>query len=434
MALKRSLPSALLLALASAALAQSPAPPATAPADPRWQSLIARLASDSFADRQAAQKDLDALTWRDHDLLKQFAESTVDPEAKSRLAARLVSLEERMAYDPPPISLDLKDAPLADVVAALEKATGEKFNDTLAVALNRAGRAGNIRPGGPTFTLSAKEQPFWEIFRDLSDQHGLVLQPSGPTSRPGFRLAQQEPGLHPTQIVGGVAIFANSITRTASINLQNRPGQQVQTPTLTFAFSAMVDPRIKLVTAQPPRFFNVVDDAGNTLLDLPVTSELDRRAALSASLLTRFMNNSVSLPVLEKGGKKIASAKGAIALTLQLASDSIAIADADIKLNEPLTVGGQTILITEFTLVGTQLRYRISVKPNQVPSASPPPPVSMAILDATGQEVHTVTFTGSGGGSFSSSALKPPLKLQFTAATKTKDIVIPFELKDLPLP
>ena len=62
----------ILAALAAGVRANPPTAPASQPAAPdqaRWQATIKQLGADDFAARDAAQKDLDQMTWRQLDFL-----------------------------------------------------------------------------------------------------------------------------------------------------------------------------------------------------------------------------------------------------------------------------------------------------------------------------------------------------------------------------
>jgi len=144
--------SAVLLAAVPAA-AQSPATVASDSAP--LKGLFSRLASDDFAQREAAQKELDGLDYHFLSALKEGLAQVNDAEAKARLQVRLDQLAEQCATNPPPISLKLTAAFFGDMLAGLSQSTGSE------VAKGYGG-------GSKTFTLDVHEKPFWEVFRALS--------------------------------------------------------------------------------------------------------------------------------------------------------------------------------------------------------------------------------------------------------------------------
>src|SRR6185503_10961100 len=100
----------VLIGLAVVGVVRAQTAPAPATQDAKWRSLIERLSSNDFAAREAAQKELDNATWRDRGVLEQLAKADIDEEAKGRFATRLLAIEEQVAVDPPPISVELKNA------------------------------------------------------------------------------------------------------------------------------------------------------------------------------------------------------------------------------------------------------------------------------------------------------------------------------------
>ncbi len=118
--------------MAFSAVPETDRPPTTAPAsaptdDPtmvHWKEVAQKLASEKFNVREAAQKELDQATYRVRGILAELEKHSTDLEAKSRLVVQIASIDEKMATDPPPISLEVKDATLAEVCDALSRATG----------------------------------------------------------------------------------------------------------------------------------------------------------------------------------------------------------------------------------------------------------------------------------------------------------------------
>src|SRR5947207_3352613 len=81
--------------------------PATLPgAD--MQPLLARLASDSFVEREAAQKELEKISPEHYLALRKLADMQSDPEIKARLSRRADEMELFTALHPPPLALHLE--------------------------------------------------------------------------------------------------------------------------------------------------------------------------------------------------------------------------------------------------------------------------------------------------------------------------------------
>jgi hypothetical protein len=164
----------------------------------------------------------------------------------TRPATRPASLseEEWAAINPPPISINIVEANAAELGAALSKATGKQI--AVSPVRSAAGRSA-------TYTLTADQQPFWEVFLQLHRQHQLSAGP-GPMPRPNgdpadmfifsggeiSPIVQTRPSYVARQKnvvrVGGVLIYWPSLQSLAPTS----PGR------LAFSYTIAVDPRIRV--------------------------------------------------------------------------------------------------------------------------------------------------------------------------------------------
>lgn len=429
---KHILAAALLLAsLSAAAGANPPTAPASQPDNARWQAIIKQLGADDFAVRSAAQKDLDQMTWRQLDFLRHAADTAADPEVKARLAARVVAIEEDQAINPPPISLELKDATTADVADAFSKILGLKLE-----VWPPHGNGQNF-----LYTLSAKEKPFWEVFMELARQHPLSLMDIGNQ----LNLSSQSGQSWRTgMIVGPVAIFPQNITRQRVANIQADQGQELTPESGTLYCQVVIDPRVCLVKYSNPIFTSIVDDVGNVL---------HREAANAGNLWDvnghiSIQGISASLQIPEKKGTRIVSAKGTFHFVAQTAEEHAVIDDVEKKVGQSFTVAGTSVRVSRFTVqdqpnnnanismtldagiadAAGHFQERLGPNPNAFPA------VALTLLDSTGKIAFTNNFRAGSMGASVGGQFTGPYKLRLSIPTKTKDITLPFELKDLPLP
>ena len=125
----------------------------------RLEGIVKRLGDTSFAVREAAQKELEGVPVGMRETLVKLADGAVNAEVKASLVREIGLMDERMAIDPPPITLSVKDATAQEVAAALGKAVGTRFT---------------LAPGMPgRYTLTAVDRPYWEIVQELGRQHAL---------------------------------------------------------------------------------------------------------------------------------------------------------------------------------------------------------------------------------------------------------------------
>ena len=109
--------------------------PTTGPApislnDPQaLATLMHDLSAEEFKVREAAQAMLNRIPVTQRDALKRLADAAKDAELQARLLGRVEDMDEELALNPPGITLQLKDATLTEVGAALSKETGVSIDD-----------------------------------------------------------------------------------------------------------------------------------------------------------------------------------------------------------------------------------------------------------------------------------------------------------------
>jgi hypothetical protein len=403
---------------ASAPAAPAAAQPATVPAEDlaRWQPIVAKLASEDFAQRQQAQKELDKARMKDRPTLKALAEAATDAEVKARLLKRYEDIEEEAATNPPPISIDVKDAPLSTVVDALNKEMGVHFS--------------SYNNGNGLYTLKAVDEPFWDVFMKLSQQSELMIQPYQ-----GLQIMQSRPGIRVGQRSGPFLFIPQNVSYQQSVDLQRDAGQQVQPPTLSFTWAVAIDPRMKVASYSPDSLVSVVDDTGTEMLKQRINGGINRMMTSRGQMM---FNQSVALEPTS-GAKKIASAKGVLHLTLVTVEQKLEIADMEKQGRTPITIGGRTLTITRFQVQNGSVSMDATLA--QTPAANRAngldplanSGVGLTLIDHEDRTVYTTTIMGGFGGGFGGQ-YKTPIRAVLTVPMKVKPVDVPFEFKDLPLP
>jgi len=417
-------------AIAADPVAKAPAgtQPATQPTiDAHWRDVLDRLGSTAFAEREAAQKELAALTYKQMELLKQLIAGATDAEVKFRLRARLTEIEEELAYSPPPISLDVQNATLNDVAEALGKAMDMHLETWPPQQMGGQGR--------PTWTLAVKEKPFWNVIMELQQQRGMGLQDINGQ----LRLMEGDRGIHAGKVFGGLCVFPQSITRSRTANLQAEPGGQLQPEQMSLSFTALLDPRVAVSNSRAPEVTKVVDDLGNVLHEEPEEAAPVRWNNFGQP--THTWGQSVQLTIPQKPGRKIASVQGRLRLVVQLATEKMEVTEVEKKINTPLNIGSRTVTFQQFEPQPDNNSVRFNMQASAQPRINQPgteldaanAPVTVAFIDSTGKFIWGQTIQGGSGGSFGGQFV-PPLKVVLSAPTKLREVTIPFELKDLPLP
>ena len=139
-------------------------------------SIVARLGAARFADREAAERALEALGRRALPALKDALDDK-DAEVRTRAAALVGRIEGALLTQASPVSFDFADVPLPDVVKAIGEQTGATVK---------------LMPEGARFWVGRKvtlhepkSLPFWTAIDRLCKAARLNYSVSNgfPTSR-----------------------------------------------------------------------------------------------------------------------------------------------------------------------------------------------------------------------------------------------------------
>ena len=174
------------------------------------------------------------------------------------------------AINPPPVSLEVKDATLEEIAARLTAATGRPVYQ----APYRGGeeeRAGNKVPPPPLrFTLNAKDKTFWEILRQLDAQHRIIFSARNTIEIQAGALRGESSPFSRGIIVDGFFVNIPGITRSHVADYQAPKDQQLQPENLDCFFSVTADPRIFAVAVHSIRVIEALDDAGKKVAAEPL--------------------------------------------------------------------------------------------------------------------------------------------------------------------
>jgi len=131
--------------------------------------LARNLDSPELARRDAAEKSLLELGPAVLDHLPRVTART-SPEMKVRLERIRVALQRRAANEavqPSLVTLTAKQKPIEEVLAEIEKQSGNRLVDFRA-------RFGQV-PRSKLIDLDVSEKPFWEVFDQVADAAGLAV-------------------------------------------------------------------------------------------------------------------------------------------------------------------------------------------------------------------------------------------------------------------
>ncbi|MEI8195048.1 MAG: hypothetical protein WCI73_03980 [Phycisphaerae bacterium] len=438
--------------------ATSPAT-ATAPATPvslspqqvalgrKIDGLLPQLAADDFAVREEASKQLNDLGVAALPILRQRLTSISDAETKTRVGSLIEKLEEAAALSPTLVTLELKDAGIHDAVEALAKVVSFPIK-----AWPERGFGGNDNRG---VTLQVDKQPFWFVIQKISDQ-----TPIRPMNMGGNRkgLTLQINNAFPRRVVfsGAFAVAATSIDRQYRADLNKEPGGDETSKSFAISLATFSDPRLR-VLRQPSRavLTQAVDEKGNSLIpEGNVTGDLTNENSWG------YCETSFSVPLRypEAPGATLKSLKGELHAIVQTRTAAVDFADLSAK-NVGKKLEGMEVTFESFTTTNpTSFAVKVKLRPGTMAKAmwqsiyqNNRQLLTVNLLDAQDKPVGENGGANGGGwdkevsyqynfnvqdesGGRNKPSFGPPAKLRLEIATRQKDVTIPFEFKDLPIP
>ncbi|HEY4329885.1 MAG TPA: hypothetical protein VGN88_09125, partial [Phycisphaerae bacterium] len=328
------------------------------------QAIIEQLGDKDFAVRQKAQAGLEGLPLSQRDELAKLIEKTTDEEVKARLTEHLGKMDERIAIDPPGISVELVDAPMEEVAKALSKATGTTILPSSTWSASK-------------YTLKATNQPFWEVMRQLEHQQPVWINGDPPVlSQTSFKYQQ---------IIEGVAVSADDAKMSAEGKFW-------------ITINTALDPRIRVIDLHAMQVEDARDDRGH-LMRLDVDVPMAAGAAIGGRVgaLRRVVQNGPSARLFqskefkfsaEDGVGKSVTIKGAVKFLVATAETTTEVANAGKHLNEGISIGDSSVTLFE-PLVGEadpaghkRIGLQLQIMPND--STAQPAPLPNVKITATG--------------------------------------------------
>ena len=407
---------------------------------PDWvEKLISQLSSESWQDRQKAQDELVGMGLEVRERLKKLLRETTDEEVRTRAEAALRVLNEQASTGASIITLHMKNASPAAIFAEISKQAETDMRPTPANLWESRTWTG--------IDLDVDHQPFWVAMREICEKLQLGIQSSGLsremmiTDRNMMRVWGQAPS-----VVSGPFLFtANMINSHRMIDL-NQPGNA--TRNCNIQMLVFVEPKIRVLQGSYlARIEEAVDENGKTLVGAPrVVSEAMQPPS------NWYWNLSISLMPPADAGQKIASLKGKARFIIQTKAEKAEIADVLSARNVAKVVGGKRFTLKEVRKAGESYvvqmtLYRSGWSANEWMLMYPYN--IFRLEDAKGNRLMRTGNAGGGGGggdeanvnlTFARQAWQcgesagEPAKLLWEVPTESKEVLVPFEFKDLPMP
>ena len=433
--------SAMLLpcrALPAAAPASAPATrPSTRPSDTAIRKLVASLAAPDWKARERAQNDLIALGVDARPLLEKILTDAADPEIRTRLEAALRAIEKNDRFSPTLITLDVNSVPAQTVLAELTRQSGTEITFW---------PEHHFQHNPAVVTLSLQRQPFWLAVRSFCEQVKVAPQVMGGRSGITLGIAQNNAfARRPYTMHGPFMVVANGITRTHNVDFGD-PANSA--PSVQARFQVLVDPKLRVLKGPSHlELTEITDEKGQSL----IPQQLGRSRLNSPSWGTSWTwDFTVPLKWTPQTGQRIASIKGAARFLIEANQERW-------EINNVLNAKEQTKTIGDATYTFQSLRknggnVEVKVVMNHPGRANAPHAMDYSMLQQSltlvDQQGRRWAQSGGGGGggdrveysvsfwnqSNPNAPVGDPARLIWTIPTEFREVEVPIQFKDLPLP
>jgi len=334
------------------------------------------------------------------------------------------------------ITLNLKNATVSEAVDALSKESGIKIQ-----AGQNGGRdfLGNVL--SQRFDLTITKEPFWTAMQDLCKAAQLYPAPYVfDRNQPVMLVHGASPNAGcPMLTVGSSKLLLTNITSRFNADML---GARPPSRSLTVTMMLYVDPKLSPYRISPVlRIDSAVDENGNSLVR-PPDSWAERNGGNQGSKYIRTLQGQLKFP--DNAGQRIAKLKGYASIVTSTGTETVKIKDPLAATNVDNKIDGQPIRFVRLVKQGGQGYEATFLADSASPVFQDWDTIGSfsKLLDANGKEFsHNGSFMGGGnktidfGVNYSgANGMSNPAELDMTLPTQLREIRVPFEFTDLPLP
>jgi hypothetical protein len=439
------------IALAAYLLIGSAVPAAEHSAD--IEGWIAQLTSDDWQQRQQAMEKLVALGDDAVPRLTKLADTADDGEVRTRAAAAIRQIEDNRIAGTSLITMKVDDVPLAQALAEIARQARAPILTEPANLLAQK----NLKP----VSLNLDHRPFWEVMQTLCAQAELEVTGVSRHGREvGLGLARggTEWMDKPIVLGGPLLIRADRLIRVSTAHL--KPPRDI-TEEFTISLSIFAEPKLRVLDYSATlRLEEVVDEKGTSLIP-PADNNVPANVDVFGNTRegsTSHWEIGATLHHPKGTGKRIVKFRASTALQVQTRAAVLELPIAGAK-NAARTVGGLRVTVKNLDGSRCDLTvYRDGRNDAEWYGVRMQLYAGEAqLLDDKGQVVARgqsgleadespdsqrldlrMRFAKEGGGDEGKEARKQPAseasRLVWTFPLESRELVIPFELRDLPVP
>jgi hypothetical protein len=417
------------------------------------EEWIAQLNSDSWKQRQSAADHLVALGEDAVPRLQQLVKATDDDETRTRAAAAIAQIDENRLTGASLVTLKLESVPAADALAELARQARGAIPTEPANLLSRKEMK--------RVSLDADHRPFWEVMQSLSAQTELAVAPINRHNHEiglGLTSGSTEWMDRPIALSGPLLIRADNLVRKSRARL--KPPIEVSQE-FGISFTVFAEPKLKVMDYSTVlRLDEVTDDKGNSLIPPPDNDAVPANVDVFGN--TRDGNTShwelgATLHYPKGAGTTITRFRASATAQVQTRSAMLDLPLASAK-NATRNVGGLRVTVrnvdpnrcelsvyrdgrsdAEWFAVRMQLyasRARLTDEPGTVVARSQPGPDADDSPDNNQRMDVRMRLTREGAEDRGAAGGVPstPTRLLWEFPTELRQLTVPFEFRDLPIP
>jgi hypothetical protein len=411
---------------------------------------VAKLSADDYQTRQDAQDQLVRYGAEARPYLQKLLAATTDPEARTRAEAAVAQIDEDRATGASLVTLHVKDAPADQVLAELSR------QGMFAIPVIPENLFKQEHLNVPKLTMDVDRQPFWVAMREFCEKSQLRINAMGGDRR--FVVMQGgDDSLFGLAVYSGpFMVVANSVTRTSSIALgRNRTPAK----NLGVQVSVYAEPKLNVMGHDYYlRLTEATDDRGNSLL-VPGQGAYGSMGQDTSCRWT--LGQSLAIP--DNLGTRLVRLKGfSRALvqtrseTWEVAADAVPTAPGGGGGGDPgppaKSIAGRKYVAAELKgTTGNLYELKLTIV-REGPARRQEDwqqwgrGVRVSVLDAEGKALASrgsntsgpedkVTCTYSFGRDLDTGGKAGvPAKVVVEVPTETREVEVPFEFRDVPLP
>jgi hypothetical protein len=412
------------------------ASPATAPAE--LGMLLTQLADEQWQVRQAAQDRLVDLGDAAEPRLRELSAQTSDPEMRTTVDAILARIQAEKTTGTSLVTLHIEEVPVRGALAMIADQTGEEFH-----GLGEQNPMFGLAVLQPTelVTIDMDRQPFWTVVREVCRQTKLWPVPAGAGRDLTLVPGMDQEASAPAVVSDPFMIVAVGATWTQAVAYGQVP--QV-TANRQLNIKVLAEPKLVVFSARWSQGgVRITDEVGREL-----TAFEGEAFFYSMPQEESVWEMSLPLPAEIGDSKTLKRVSGQIEVCIMGKSERIEIPDILKAGRVETPIAGQTFVIEQCTADESQITLKATIhgQVHGMEGMTAPPPSGPDLVDAFGRraspvDARTVQQEETTDCEFIYSLadlqgerLSAPFKLVWEIPTEIRQIDVPFEFTDLPLP